>query len=97
MNWCLRISRSQFIGYFVAIAQGNKKQKLPEVRCILLHTIDDLLRKLNDLYDEHSQEPASNNKKLKQGSAYWGTHKIVLGCIIEMILLTLELSQHCKD
>jgi hypothetical protein len=70
---------------FFAIAQGNKP-KLSEVRRTLLHTLDNILRKLDDLDDKHCQEPASTNKKLKQGNAYWETHKMVLGYIIDMIL-----------
>jgi hypothetical protein len=84
-----------FVHDFVAMAQGNKHQ-LSKVRCTLLHTLDEVLRKLDALDDEHRQERAST-KKLKQGDACWGTGRLVLGWIIDTILLTLELPQHSKD
>jgi hypothetical protein len=84
-----------FVDDFVAMAQGDKRQ-LSKVRRTLLHTLDEVLRKLDTLDDEHRKEPAST-KKLKQGDACWGTRKLVLGWIIDTILLTLELPQHRKD
>jgi hypothetical protein len=84
-----------FVDDFVAMAQGDKRQ-LSKVRRTLLHTLDEILRKLDALDDEHRKEPAST-KKLKQGDACWGTRKLVLGWIIDTILLTLELPQHRKD
>jgi hypothetical protein len=84
-----------FVDDFVALAQGDKQQ-LSKVRRTLLHTLDEVLRKLDALGDEHQKEPAST-KKLKQGDACWGTRKLVLGWIIDTSLLTLELPQHRKD
>jgi hypothetical protein len=84
-----------FVDNFVAMAQGDKQQ-LSKVRRTLLHTLDEVLRELDTLDDEHRQESAST-KKLKQGNACWGTRKLVLGWIIDTILLTLELPQHQKD
>jgi CRISPR/Cas system CSM-associated protein Csm2 small subunit len=76
-------------------AQGDKRQ-LSKVRRTLLHTLDEVLRKLDALDDKHQKEPAST-KKLKQGDACWATRKLVLGWIINTSLLTLELPQHRKD
>jgi hypothetical protein len=84
-----------FVDDFAAMAQGDKRQ-VSKVRRTLLHTLDEVLRKLDALDDEHRKEPASTNK-LKQGDACWDTQKLVLGWIINTILLTLELSRHRKD
>jgi hypothetical protein len=59
-----------FVDDFVAMAQGYKQQ-LSKVRRTLLHTLDEVLRELDTLDDEHRQEPAST-KKLKQGNACCG-------------------------
>jgi hypothetical protein len=62
---------------FVAMAQGDKQQ-LSKVRRTLLHTLDEVLWKLDALDDEHRQEPAST-KKLKQGNARLGNAKAGTG------------------
>jgi hypothetical protein len=80
---------------FVGMGQGFEHQ-LSAVRCTLLHSLDEVLRALDAEDDDHRKEPAST-KKLKQGDAHWGTRKLILGWIIDTILLTLELLQHCKD
>jgi hypothetical protein len=84
-----------FVDDFVGMAQGTPPQ-LSTVRRTLLHSLDDVLRKLDEFDDEHRKEPAST-KKLKQGDAYWDTRKLVLGWIIDTVLMTLELPQHRKD
>jgi hypothetical protein len=84
-----------FVDDFVGMAQGNGQQ-LSAVRRTLLHSLDDVLRKLDEFDDKHRKEPASV-KKLLQGDACWGTRKLVLGWIIDTIQMTLELPAHRKD
>jgi hypothetical protein len=84
-----------FVDDFVGMAQGTPPQ-LSTVRRTLLHSLDDVLRKLDEFDDEHRKEPAST-KKLKQGDAYWDTRKLVLGWIIDTVLMTLKLPQHRKN
>jgi hypothetical protein len=50
-----------FVDDFVAMAQGDKQQ-ISKVRHTLLHTLDEVLQKLDTLDDEHCQEPASTKK-----------------------------------
>jgi hypothetical protein len=84
-----------FVDDFVGMGQGTKRQ-LSDIRRTLLHSLDDVLRQLDELDDGHPKEPASV-KKLLQGNAYWGTRKLVLGWVIDTILMTLELPQHRKE
>lgn len=61
-----------------------------------LHTLDEVLRPLDEFDDPHCKEPAST-KNLKQGDAYWATRKLILRWIIATIVMTLELPIHHQE
>jgi hypothetical protein len=84
-----------FVDDFIGLGQGSPTQ-LSKIRRTLLHTLDQVLRPLDDLDDPHRKEPAST-KKLKQGDAYWATRKLILGWIIDTVTMTLELPIHRQE
>jgi hypothetical protein len=84
-----------FVDDFIGLGQGSKAE-LSNMRRTLLHSLDEVLRPLDDLDDPFRKEPASV-KKLKQGDAAWGTRKLVLGWVLDTVLMTLELPHHRKE
>ena len=83
-----------FVDDFIAMGQGSRKA-LSRVRRTLLHSLDEVLRPLDEDDDRFRKEPASV-KKLQQGDAAWGTRKLILGWIIDTLAMTLELPHHRK-
>jgi hypothetical protein len=84
-----------FVDDFIGMGQGSKKQ-LVNLRRILLHTLDEVFRPLEDDDSDSRKEPASV-KKLLQGDACWTTRKVVLGWIIDTLKMTIELPQHRQE
>ena len=83
-----------FVDDFVGMGQGMTA-KLSNIRRMLLHSLDEVLRPLDPDDDAYRKKPAST-KKLWQGDAAWGTRKLILGWIIDTIQMTLELPHHYK-
>jgi hypothetical protein len=84
-----------FVDDFIGMGQGNR-EKLLNLRRILLHTLDDVFRLLDDADGPHRKEPALV-KQLKQGKACWGTRKLILGWIVDTLQMTIELPAHRKE
>jgi hypothetical protein len=90
-------SRSQPLAYvdvymddFILISQGHPTRR-DAVRSTLFHTIDQVLRPLNDSDTSfHRKEPISV-KKLNKGVASWATRKIILGWVVDTHTQTIEL------
>ena len=80
-----------FVDDFLGLAQGNT-DRLKYVRRVLLHTIDDVFRPLDDSDSSARKEPVSV-KKLLQGDACWSTVKEVLGWLINTHDMTLTLTE----
>jgi hypothetical protein len=77
------------------MVQGSKhRRKL--ARRILLESIDDILRPLEDGDPPTRQEPTSIGK-LKKGDGYYTTRKVVLGWLIDTLARTIELPTHRVD
>ena len=81
-----------FVDDFIGMGQGTK-QRLTNLRRILLHTLDEVFRPLSPDDSPSRKEPASV-KKLLQGDACWGTRKMILGWIIDTMKMTIELPPH---
>lgn len=78
-----------FVDDFLGLAQGNDR-RLRYVRRVLLNTIDDVFRPLDE-HDSHRKEPTSV-KKLRAGDASWQTVKEILGWILNTTEMTLTLT-----
>jgi hypothetical protein len=64
-----------YVDDFCNLVQGNHRRRRI-ARCLLFHTIDEILRPL-DLMHPHHQEPISV-KKLLKGDGCWSTTKLLL-------------------
>jgi hypothetical protein len=84
-----------YVDDYVGTMQGGPKRKLQMTR-ILLQSIDEIFRPLDDADSPFRQEPASV-KKMKKGDASWETRKLILGWIIDTILMTLEMPAHRQE
>jgi hypothetical protein len=78
-----------FVDDFIGLSQGPAPTRTA-VRRVLFHTLDEVLRPLDELDDPCRQEPASV-KKLRKGDAYWATRKEVLGWVLDCTQMTIEL------
>ena len=83
-----------FVDDFLGLSQGRRTGR--QVRCILLHAIDDVLRPLDDDDCIHRKAPVSL-KKLCQGDCSWSTIKTMLSWIIHTVNLTIHLPPHCAQ
>ncbi|MGH8338032.1 MAG: hypothetical protein ACRETL_14690 [Gammaproteobacteria bacterium] len=79
-----------YVDDFLALAQGSPRRQL---RCLLFHTIDTVLRPLVPSDGPHRKEPISV-KKLLKGDACWSTTKTMLGWQIDTVRGTIELPLH---
>jgi hypothetical protein len=84
-----------FVDDFIGAAQGSK-ERLIAIRRVLLHTLDELFRPLEDADNPHRRKPAST-KKLDKGDAYWETRKLILGWILDTLRMTIEMPQRQVD
>jgi hypothetical protein len=78
-----------YVDDFIAISQGNS-QRLRNVRSILLHSIDSVIRP-NDEYDTPERAEPVSLKKLDKGDASWSTKHTILGWDIDTISQTISL------
>jgi hypothetical protein len=60
---------------------------------VLLHTLDEGFRPLPPDDNPHRNKPASV-KKLKKSDGCWGTHKVILGWMLDTMLMTIELPMY---
>ena len=81
-----------FVDDFLGITQGNKAQR-EEVKRVLFHSLDNVLRPLSPTDLPMRQDPASL-KKMKQGYSTWATQKNLLGWVIDSVRRTIHLPQH---
>ena len=78
---------------FIQLGQGGPK-RMRGLRDHLLHTIDDVLAQ--PLPNESHRAEAVSLKKLLKGDGSWGTHKLILGWIIDTLRQTLEIPAYRK-
>jgi hypothetical protein len=76
---------------FVGMVQGSAKHQ-QHVNRILLTSLDEVLRRLDDQDNVYCQEPASVKNMLK-GDA-WETRNIVLGWLLDACAMTIKLPAH---
>jgi hypothetical protein len=81
-----------YVDDFIGLCQGGRNRRRT-VKRHLLHSLDQVLRKLEPEDSQHRQEPASV-KKLTKGDACWTTRKIILGWVVDTVAETVELPQH---
>jgi hypothetical protein len=84
-----------YVDDFIGVVQGNLKRR-QRVKQALMHALDKVFRKVDELDNPHRQEPASL-KKLLKGDATWSTRKAVLGWVLDTVEKTLELPAHRID
>ncbi|KAL7577853.1 hypothetical protein ACA910_010599 [Epithemia clementina (nom. ined.)] len=84
-----------YVDDFIGQAQGNAKRR-KNVQRVLLHSLDQVMRRLDGNDHPFRQEPASVKKMLK-GDASWQTRKVVLGWVLDTIAYTLELPPHRRE
>jgi hypothetical protein len=81
-----------YVDDFIGMVQGNRNHRT-HVKRILLSSLDEVMRRLDDADDVHRQEPALVKKMLK-GDATWATRKIVLGWMLDTCAMTIQLPAH---
>ena len=81
-----------YVDDFIGLAQGNHRQRR-QIKRALLHSLDRVLRPLEDGDSTDRQEPASVKKMLK-GDAAWTTEKSILGWIVNTKDDTVRLPPH---
>jgi hypothetical protein len=81
-----------YVDDFLGIAQGRSK-RLRQLRRVLFHTLDEVLRPKDQDDPEFRQEPISV-KKLQKGDACWSTTKQMLGWLIDTVQATVTLPPH---
>jgi hypothetical protein len=77
---------------FFGMVQGSSGHR-QHVKRILLTSLDEVLRRLDDQDNVHRQEPASIKKMLKCDST-WATQNIVLGWLLDTCAMTIQLPPH---
>jgi hypothetical protein len=82
-----------YVDDFIGMVQGNRNHRT-HVKRILLSSLDEVMRRLDDADDVHRQEPTSV-KKMPKGDGSWATRKIVLGWMIDTCAMTIQLPAHC--
>lgn len=83
-----------FVDDFIGAAQQCPDyDNLRRVRRVILHSIDDVFRPLDDSDPPDRREPVSL-KKLRAGDCSWGTIKLILGWIIDTEAMTVRLPPH---
>ena len=80
-----------FVDDFLALVQGVKKKR--RVRRILMESVDDIFRPLQNSDNKFRTEPISI-KKLLKGDCSWSTCKTILGWVINTVAGTIELPPH---
>jgi hypothetical protein len=81
-----------YVDDFLGIGQGRPK-RLRQLRRVLFHTLDEVLRPKDQEDSDFRQEPISI-KKLQKGDACWSTTKQILGWLIDTIQATVTLPPH---
>ena len=81
-----------YVDDFLGLAQGDFARR-KRVKRVLLHTLDQVFRPLEEGDVPTRQEPASV-KKLLKGDATWATRKVMLGWLIDTERNTIELPPH---
>jgi hypothetical protein len=81
-----------YVDDFIGMVQGSRCRR-HHVKRILLHSLDKVFCKLEDMDDPRRQEPVLIKKMLK-GDAAWETQKTVLGWMIDTVRMTVELPPH---
>ena len=81
-----------YVDDFINLAQGSTKHRR-NVRKILFHALDEVLRPLDSNDDKSRRQPISL-KKLDKGDCSWSTKKHVLGWILDTVNMTIELPPH---
>jgi hypothetical protein len=74
---------------FVGMVQGSSGHRA-NVKRILLTSMDEVLRRLDDQDNVHRQEPASIKNMLK-GHATWATRNVVLGWLLDTCAMAIQL------
>jgi hypothetical protein len=77
---------------FIGMVQGGPLHRR-HVKRVLLHSLDEVIRRLDPSDSPHRQEPASLKKVLK-GDATWAIRKIVLGWQLDTLAMTIHLPAH---
>jgi hypothetical protein len=81
-----------YVDDFIGLCQGGWNRRRT-VKQHLLHSLDQVLRKLEPGDSQYRQELTSV-KKLTKGDACWTTRKIILGWVVDTVAETVELPQH---
>jgi hypothetical protein len=81
-----------YVDDFIGMVQGSRCRR-HHVKRILLHSLDKVFCKLEDMDDPRRQEPVLIKKMLK-GDAAWETQKTALGWMIDTVRMTIELPPH---
>jgi hypothetical protein len=81
-----------YVDDFLGLVQGGNRT-LRRVKWALRHTLDTVLRPLDDADSDHRQEPASL-KKMAKGESAWSTVKVILGWVIDTVANTTSLPAH---
>lgn len=81
-----------YVDDFISLIQGSRRRRR-YARRVLMHTIDEIFRPLDESQGSVHKEPISV-KKLRQGDASWTTVKVVLGWVIDTVQQTLTLPAH---
>jgi hypothetical protein len=76
----------------VGMVQGNMAHQ-QHVKRILISSLDEVLRKIDDQGNVHRKEPASIKKMLK-GDTTWATRKVVLGWLLDTVAMNVQLPSH---
>jgi hypothetical protein len=84
-----------YVDDFIGMVQGKPYHR-QHVKRILFHSLDKVLRPLEDTDGPRHQKPASIKKMLK-GDETWATWKTILRWTIDTIKMTMELPQHGID
>ena len=80
------------VGNFLGLAQGDQQERA-QVKRVLLHSLDQVLRPPQAGDQPGRQEPASV-KKLCKGDTAWTTQKTMLGWDLDTVQGTLLLPPH---
>ena len=83
-----------FVDDFIQLGQGGPAC-MKALRQHLLHAIDQVPAQLEVSPDQRLE--AVSLKKLLKGDGSWGTRKVILGWIIDMVRQTIKLLVHCKE
>jgi hypothetical protein len=81
-----------YVDDFISMVQGKSGHR-QHVKIIVLTSLDEVLRQLDNQDNVHRQEPASIKKMLK-GYATWAARNILLGGLLDTCAMTVQLPPH---